>query len=170
MTRLLIVALATVTGGCAWFPHAPSEPDLAPAVMPAPAADYAREKAEVSALLAYYQGLLAMPQEELRREYQSVNQAYSRDRNELGRLQLALLMCVPGSTWRDDARLLMLLEGATSRKAAAESPRRHLVELLLRLVAERQREQKRADELQQKLDSMMTIERSLRGRQPRKYD
>ena len=33
---------------------------------------------------------------------------------------------------------------------------------------ERQREQKRADELQQKLDSMLAIERSLRGRQLQK--
>lgn len=40
--------------------------------------------------------------------------------------------------------------------------------LLQKLVAERQREQKRADELQQKLDSMLTIERSLRGRAARK--
>jgi hypothetical protein len=36
--------------------------------------------------------------------------------------------------------------------------------LLQKLVAERLKEQKRADELQQKLDSMLTIERNLRGR------
>jgi hypothetical protein len=63
-----------------------------------------RESAEVSALLAYYQGLLAMSAEELKSEYQGISQTYARDRSELGRLRLALLMCVPGAAWRDDAR------------------------------------------------------------------
>lgn len=132
----------------------------------APGADYIRENAEVSALLAYYQDLLAMPAEELKREYQGIGQSFARDRSELGRLRLALLMCVPGAAWRDDARLLALLDGAASRNVPPESPRRQFIVLLQKLVAERQREQKRADELQQKLDSMLTIERSLRGRQP----
>jgi hypothetical protein len=39
---------------------------------------------------------------------------------------------------------------------------------LLKQVAERLREQKRADELQQKLDSILAIERSLRSRQPQR--
>ncbi|MBM3390688.1 MAG: hypothetical protein FJY34_01755 [Betaproteobacteria bacterium] len=46
--------------------------------------------------------------------------------------------------------------------AAAEA---QFVALLQKLVAERQREQKRADELQQKLDSMANIERRMRERQ-----
>jgi hypothetical protein len=127
-----------------------------------------RENAEVSALLAYYQGLLAMTAEELKSEYQGISQSLARDRSEVGRLRLVLLMCVPGAAWRDDARLLTLLDGIASRKAPPDSPRRQFVLLLQKLVMERQREQKRADELQQKLDSMLAIERSLRGRQLQK--
>ncbi|PKO70520.1 MAG: hypothetical protein CVU20_10225 [Betaproteobacteria bacterium HGW-Betaproteobacteria-14] len=119
-------------------------------------------------MLAYYQELLGMPAEELKREYQSVSQAFARDRSELGRLRLALLMCVPGAAWRDDAKLLGMLEGAASRKAPFDSPRLQFIILLQKLVMERQKEQKRADELQQKLDSMLTIERSLRGRRTQK--
>ncbi|MBZ0144500.1 MAG: hypothetical protein K8F56_13055 [Rhodocyclaceae bacterium] len=119
-------------------------------------------------MLAYYQDLQAMPQEELRREYQNASQAFARERSELARLRLALLLCVPGTNWSDDARLLALLDGADSRKAPSVSPRRHLVVLLQKLVAERQREQKRAEELQHKLDAMLAIERGLRERQPRK--
>lgn len=162
--QLWSVVAAAVVGGCALFPVASPEPGT-PVAESAPSAEFIKENAEVSALLAYYQDLLAMPAEELKREYQATSQSFARDRSELGRLRLALLMCVPGASWRDDAKLLTLLDGAASRKAPADSPRRQFIVLLQKLVSERQREQKRADELQQKLDSMLTIERSLRGRQ-----
>ena len=165
MRLLWGIAAAAALGGCALFPDTAPEPAESVSV-PAPGADYIRENAEVSALLAYYQDLLAMPAEELKREHLGISQSFARDRSELGRLRLALLMCVPGAAWRDDARLMALLDGAASRKASPESPRRLFIVLLQKLVADRQREQKRADVLQQKLDSMLTIERSLRGRQP----
>ena len=166
LKSICLAVVMMAMSGCAWLEPAPEEA-AAPATA-RPVTDHARENAEVAALLAYYQGLLAMPAEELKREHQAVSQTFARDRTELGRLQLALLLCVPGAPWHDDARLMTLLDGAASRKAPADSPRRHFVTLLQKLVAERQREQKRADELQQKLDSMLTIERSLRGRAARK--
>ncbi len=163
------VAAVVALGGCALIPaDEPTHATQAPAVAPAPATDYLKESAEVSALLAYYQELLDLPAEELKLEYQSASQSFARDRSELGRLRLALLMCVPGTNWRDDVKLLALLDGAASRKAALDSPRRQFVVLLQRLVMERQREQKRADELQQKLDSMLAIDRDLRGRRIQK--
>lgn len=170
LKRLMSMAVAVAAGGCALLSQPPAETAGVPAAATTPGTDYVRENAEVSALLAYYQDVVALPPDELRREYLSVSLSFARDRTELGRLQLALMLCVPGAAWRDDARLMTLLEGASSRKAPADSPRRHLVELLHRLVAERQREQRRADELQQKLDSMLTIERNLRGRPTRKND
>lgn len=169
MNRLWGIAAAAAVGGCALFPGAAPGPTAPASVSaPAPGTDYMKENAEVSALLAYYQDLLAMTPEELKGEHQGTSQAFARERSELTRLRLALLMSVPGAAWRDDARLLALLDGAASRNAPPDSPRRQFLVLLQRLVAERQREQKRADELQQKLDAMLTIERSLRGRQPPK--
>lgn len=149
-------------GGCALFPAATPGPA---ATASAPGADSARENAEVSALLAYYQALLAMPPDELKREYQGVSRAFAIEPGEPARLRLAMLLCVPGAAWHDDARLLALLDAAASLKAPPDSPRRRFVVLLQKLVAERQRERRRADELQQKLDAMVTIERSLRERQ-----
>lgn len=150
--------------GCAQ-PHGP-EPESETTTAPAtPRQDFTREKDEVAALLAYYQELLAMPAEDLRHEYQSTSQSFARDKTEQERLKLALLMNVPGAAWRDDAKLLALLEGAQSRAGPAESPRRQFLTLLQKLVAERLREQRRGDELQQKLNAMLNIERSLRGRQ-----
>lgn len=159
-------AVAVIVGGCALLPGAGQERDAVPASVAG--ADRAQENAEVSSLLAYYQDLLEMPTEELRREHQNVSQAFLRDHGELMRLRLAMLMNVPGAAWRDDAKLAGLLEASASRKAPPDSPRRQFVVFLLKQVAERLREQKRADELQQKLDSILAIERSLRSRQPQR--
>lgn len=164
------LAAAAILAGCAQFPFGKSEPARVsppePPSEPAPVrADFSQESAEVAALLAYYQELLAMQPEELRREFQAVSQSFARERGELGRLRLALLMCVPTAPWRDDAKLLSLLDGALNRGMPPESPRRQFIVLLQRLVAERQREQRRADELQQKMDALLSIERSLHKRQ-----
>lgn len=164
MSRTLWGAFAAaVLGGCALLPAGESGTP-ATVTAPAVAVDYVKENSEVSALLAYYQELLDLPAEELKREHQAVSLSFARDRSELGRLRLAMLMCVPGAAWRDDGKLLALLDGAASAKAPPDSPRRQFVVLLQRLVMERQREQKRADDLQLKLDSMLAIDRDLRGR------
>lgn len=157
--------MAALAGGCALFPSVEPAPVAEkPVPVTEPATDFVKENAEVAALLAYYQELLELPAEDLRREHQSISLSFARDRSELGRLRLAMLMCVPGAAWRDDAKLMALLDGAASRKAPLDSPRRQFVVLLQKLVSERQKEQKRADELQQKLDSMLNIERNLRSR------
>lgn len=161
----LVAALtAAAVGGCALLPGPAPERDAAPAALSE--ADRAQENAEVSALLAYYQWLLDLPAEALRREYHGINQTYARDRSETLRLRLAMLLSVPGAAWQDDARLVALLEASASRRAPPDSPRRQLVVFMLKQAADRLREHRRADDLQQKLDSIMAIERSLRERQP----
>lgn len=180
MPRLLLAAIAAlVLAGCALLrgpaPEAAPAPVPAPAPVTAPQAEFVRESEEVVALLAYYQRLLGMPAEDLRREHQSATQALARDKTEFGRLRLALLLSVPGAAFRDDAKLVTLLETSAARNGGPESPRRQFVTLLQKLVSERLREQRRADELQlrteelqQKLDAMLEIERSLRNRRQKK--
>ncbi len=127
------------------------------------------------ALLAYYSRALALSAEDLRREHQLAVAAFSKDRTEFGRLRLVLLHSLPTPVSRDDVKVAgALLEASPARNGPSESPRRQFVALLQKLVAERQREQRRADELQQrteelqrKLDAMVDIERSLRGRKKR---
>jgi hypothetical protein len=104
---------------------------------------------------------------------------------------------VPGAAFRDDSRLLNLLETSPLRNAPAESPQRELLTLLHKLTAERVRvaglgkdeqrrmetqakdeqkrleqqvkeEQRRADELQSKLDALLAIDRELRQRSPQR--
>ncbi len=139
-------------------------PDAATGLTQSATVERSKEETEVLSLLAYYRGLFGLSAEDLKREYQGVSQSFVRDHSELGRLKLALLLSIPGASWRDDARLQVLLEGSSSRMAETDSPRRQFVFLLQKWAGERQREQRRADELQQKLDALLTIEKNLRKR------
>jgi hypothetical protein len=134
--------------------------------------DSAVQAEEVQMLLAYYQRMLSVSAEDLRREFTAVSQVFGRDKAESARLKLALLMSIPGASFRDDARLLTLLEGSTSRALPPESPHRQLVTLLSRLTGERVRQlgaereglkkveselkeaQRRAEEQQQRADAL----------------
>jgi hypothetical protein len=163
--------------------------------------EYGQEAEEVLGLLGYYQKLGAMSAEEQRKEYGAVSQAFARDKAEKDRFRLAMLLSLPGTAFRDDAKLIALLDGAATRSWVPESPRRNLILLLQRQAQERNRlanqagqsnqardaareqvekadkeraraeaqaaeEKRRADELQQKLDALLAIERELRNRPP----
>ena len=200
------VLLGALIGGCATPPA--SEPAAtttttasvpAPVVVPASVSvpPKGSEADEVVALLAYFQRVSAMGAEDLRREYNTVNAAFNKDKIESQRLKLALLLSVPQAPFGDDKRLISLLETAPTRNAPADSPQRELLTLLQKLTAERVRqvnlskeeqkrtdtqtrdeqkrleqqvkdEQKRADELQQKLDALLAIDRDLRHRAPQR--
>ncbi len=177
MWRLFCLAIIAQTiAGCAVLQPA-STPVPSPDISTEPKrAALSKEGEEALALLAYYQALAVMTPEELRREYQVVSQSYARDKSEPNRLRLAFVMSLSGLPGRDDAKLVSLLDGATSRSMTPESPRRQWALLLQKQATERLREQRRADdqqrradeqqrradELQQKLDAMLNIERRLR--------
>jgi predicted ribosome quality control (RQC) complex YloA/Tae2 family protein len=194
--RYLLVSLLA---GCVIPIEQPSAPaptaEATPVVIvPAPRNADAEE---ALALLAYFHRVSGLGAEELRREYNAVNSAFAREKTEMQRMKLALLLSVPGAAFRDDARLLTLLDTSSLRSAPADSPQREVLTLLQRLTAERVRqlaqakeeqrrietqakddqkrleqqlkdEQKRADELQQKLDALVAIDRELRQRVPQR--
>lgn len=173
---LTIAAVLSITAGCAQLnrvaPAAGERQAGATNVGIFSRDDSAVEAEEVQMLLAYYQRMLSASAEDLRKEFAAVNQAFGRDKAENARLKLALLMSVPGAPFRDDGRLLTLLDGSTSRALSAESPHRQFVTLLSRLTGERVRQlgaereglrkvegelkeaQRRAEEQQQRADAL----------------
>jgi hypothetical protein len=209
---VVVTAAMMVAAGCQFplFKPAPAASDSPAAQLPAPApplptpGEIARDNLEVVELLGYFQRVSALPQDELRKEYNAVGATFQRDKSELQRLRLVLLLLVPGASFRDDARLASLLEMALPRSGDASSPQRQLAWVLQKLNNERMRqvreeqkrvellpredakrveelntqnkklegqladEKRRSDELQKKLDALLTIERDLRSRSPQR--
>lgn len=135
------------------------------------------EAQEVAAMLGNYDRLAAMKTEEQRHEFNATLADHDRLATDTTRLNLALMMLLPRVPWRDDVRVQLLLGAIEAAPGARRSARYDLAQLLLRLVAERQRiqrdeqrktdqlgyqlreERRRNEEMQQKIESLRTIDR-----------
>jgi hypothetical protein len=138
--------------------------------------------ADTADLLAYQQRVRGLSGDELAAEYASASQALARQKTDVNRLRLALLLSLPGAAFRDDGRAASLADEVASRKGGNEGGLRSLAALVAASAAERrqqeersqklaqklQEEEKRADALQQKLDGLKAIEKNLLNREPAK--
>ena len=144
----------------------PVKPEPPPPVAPpAPEAARVNEEAEEAlALLVDLQRLVLANADEQKRELSVAAQAVTRQKSEVARLRLGMLQSMPANG-SDESRAINtlepLLKGSGSVRAVAI--------LLLAQLNERQRtlrdEKKRAEDLQQKLDALKALERSLLGRE-----
>jgi hypothetical protein len=157
-SAIACLACAVLFAGCELLlplieePKEPKEPaPVAPADDPQPAS-------EVDTLVLYSQHIRKLSAGDLGREYDNVRQAYNRDRNASNRVKLALVISVPNTSFYDDGRAIDLLD------PVVREPNGQLQALALMLSSHLQ-EQRRLNAsvqgLQQKLDALKSLERSL---------
>jgi predicted outer membrane protein len=113
------------------------------------------------AALTYYAKVRRLSGVELQREQEAARRALMRSRSDGNRMRYALALTVPGAPAADDTRALETLEPLT-RNAA--SPLLGLALLMTGLLQEQRRLDSQAQTLQQKLDAMLELERSMTGR------
>jgi hypothetical protein len=120
----------------------------------------------------FYDRLLAMKANELAVELDLARQSFEKEKSELNRLQLALLLSLPGASFRDDNAALALLgplvkdknpEGSTLRPLAVWLHSelleiRRSDEALQQQTLKLKDEQHRSEALQQKLDAILDME------------
>jgi hypothetical protein len=120
----------------------------------------------------FYDRLLTMKGNELAGELEMVRESFEKDKLDLNRLQLALLLSLPGTNFRDDNAALALLnpfvkdkdrEGSTLRPLAIWLysellELRRTDEALQQHAAKLKEEQRRAEALQQKLEAILDME------------
>lgn len=134
-------------------------------------------------LIAYQQRIRGLSGDELAVEYAAASQAMVRQKSDAARLRLAMLLSLPGATFRDDERAAALADEVANRRTAATADGlRPLAALIAVHIGEQRRqedrnqklaqklqeEEKRADALQQKLDGLKAIEKSMLNREPAK--
>lgn len=175
---LAVSLTAILAAGCAGMsekaPVAPSPATVTVPVVPGPLVPQTHEDAQAAAL-AYRMSVLQLPMP------QNVN-----ERNRLAaisgdpgaQLRLALLLAQPRAGNGDLARALALAEGVAKSTHPSAPAVRPLAALLVEQLLERQRlelqlerqstqlrdSQRRVGELQEKLERLANIERSLPGR------
>jgi len=171
-----VVVLAALLGGCmaATEPNTRRDPWYQAVVDPLQADD--------ARALHFYDNALKLKGAELARKLESTRRDFEKDKSELNRLQLAMLLSLPGTGFRDDPAALNLVQPFLSDKRHENSVLRplalmlhsHLSELkrldeqfselkrleeaLQQQTAKTREEQRRADALQQKLEAILEIE------------
>jgi hypothetical protein len=140
-----------------------------------PAVAVQRNQAED--LLKYAQMFAAMPIEAQKKEIARL----TKEKTELGRMQLTLALGLPVSRYRDIPRALALLDEELKDSATKDSDLRNLAVLLKALLTDRQKldeglqqqvqklkdEQKHVYDLQQKLEDLKNLEKMMNQERPK---
>lgn len=193
MTRLALAAVtALALAGCAALqdidqegaappvkPEASAPPDgtvdqqarLEPAVPPS-RVEVPLLASELERVLVYFEQVKKLPAAELGREHDSTRAAFTRTRSDFDRMRLAMVLSIPNSAVSDDQRALELLDSVVRGQ---NSSLRGLASLMSAHLQERRRLesgmhslQQNVQGLQQKLDALMSLERSLIDREQTK--
>ena len=123
------------------------------------------EAEEALAVLSDLQKLALAGPDEQKREMAAASQLLARQKSDVVRLRLGMLQSLPAGG-ADEARALATLDPLVRQ---GNGPTRMVAAVLMAQLTERQRavreEKKRAEDLQQKLDALKALERSLLGRE-----
>ena len=118
----------------------------------------ARQFSDAENLLSYFAQLRKLSGSELAREHDSARQAFSSGRSAFNRVRLAMVVTLPNTPFYDEYRALDLLEPLARN---SDSQLSGLAALLVSQIQERKRLDANTQALQQKLDALKSLERSL---------
>jgi len=120
-----------------------------------------RPASDSESLLMYFEYVRKLSAAELAKEHDTARQLYARTPSDFNRVRYAMVLSVPGSAFSDDARALEALDPLLKHLEAA------LHNLAFAVSAQIQ-EQRRGQVLQQKLEALKSLEKSLieRGHKP----
>ena len=150
---LLGIGCAVAVAGCGVLRIAePLEP--APWVQ----AGAPRPASDADSLLLYFQHLRKLSGAEVSREHEAAREAYARVRTDFNRVRLAMVLSLPGTAFYDDARAFELCDTVAKHDGGR-------LQGLALLLGSHLQEQRRltasAQGLQQKLDALKSLERSM---------
>lgn len=130
----------------------------APDEMTVPVKEARQPAEEVERLLSYFERLKRLQGADLTKEHDVARQAYGRTTSEFNRVSYAMTLALPGTPFNDDARVLELLNPLLKK---SEYGLRPLALLLTTFVQERRRLGGDLAAVQQKLDALKSLERTL---------
>ena len=123
--------------------------------------DAPRPASDLDSLLLYFQHIKKLSGAELGREHDNARQGYARTHSEINRVRLAMVISQPNTPFNDGPRALELLEPSVKNQRA---PLHGLAFLLSAYILEQKRLDGNVQDLQNKLDALKSLERSLSER------
>jgi hypothetical protein len=155
----------------------PPPPEVKPEPLPPPPPPEP-QPSELYRLLVQSENVRKMQAADAARELEQARLAFVRSKTDYNRLQYAVLSLLPNAGGHDEAKAAALLEPMLKDKSSGATGLRAFGAFLYFQIAENRKmedrmrdEQKRADSLQEKLDALKEVEKSLLDREqslPRK--
>lgn len=180
MKRSVALKLLMVTGvlasACTTAPvESPAPlPPIQPPTPPAPQVQVAPPPQEIviqdpaaeelKAILMYFNMVSRLPTNDLRREHDTARAAFAANASEANRLRFALVLSLATNPLKDERRALELLEPMTKDLRGHYSPIRGLALVTHTLIREQQKLGGSVQALKEKLDALMSLEKSLTER------
>jgi hypothetical protein len=121
-------------------------------------ADRPQPGSDAESLLLYFQYLRRLSGPEAVREHEAARQAYASARTDFNRVRLAMALSLPGMPFTDDARALGLLDTVARHQ---DSQLQGLAVVLGTYLQEQLRIAASAQGLQEKLDALRSLERTM---------
>jgi hypothetical protein len=136
-------------------------------------------QSEPERALRFYDRIIRLKGAELAQELEATRQAHEAQKTELARVQLAMILSLPGTAFRDERAADLLLVPYVKDRSLESSPLRPLALLLHAQLAENRRadealqqqaaktrdEQRKAEALQQKLEALLEMEMKMLERE-----
>jgi len=141
-------------GGCGVLPETVTQE-------PAPTVQPERPMSDVESLLLYYRHIGRLKEGQLSRELEISRRAYAREPSDFNRVRLAMLFGLPDTSLTDSARAVELLEPVAKNATGEFSA---LAALLVAQLHQRRQLDATVQDLQQKLDALKSLERSMMER------
>lgn len=153
---LCCLALAT---GCALLTELFPELETREPAEPAPWVQPGSPRVtDVESLVLYFGYIRKLSAADLNREYDTARQAYNRERVDYNRVRFAMLLSLPNTPFNDDGRALDVLEPVVRKGNGRLYP---LAQMLGSQIQEQKRLSASVQGLQQKLDALKLLERSI---------
>lgn len=160
LAALLVCLFMTLSGGCALL-KPPAEAYWLDPQGPRPSSD-------AVSLLHYSLYVRNLGGKQLAEETERVRQAHAAEKTDFRLLQYAMALSVPAASAADQRRALQLLDPLARGEDGRSSELRALASLMRAQLAEHRRledgshtQQRRADDLEKKLEALKDIEKSL---------
>jgi hypothetical protein len=145
----LIAMVLIILNACSTIPNQRNQPSQPPIVM-LPPQPLAIAPSQLEVLMQYYDNIRKMPVTELVKEHDRAKQNLILSRSYSARAELALLLILPNTSFRDTSAALNLLN-EWPKDAQLSTSMRSFKHLLSVLLAEHQRINSSLNELSQKL-------------------
>lgn len=101
--------------------------------------------------IGYFRHISALYPDDLKREFRSTEEAFSRDKSPVNRFRLAMLLSIPNASFRDDARALALIKDYLANSSKDGDGLNNLAFFTHSMLSERQSEALKLRQTEDKL-------------------